>query len=303
MALLVNANYSGKQKQIKDLCLDLKTENPIATSITNYPNDDLDFPKVTICPPKDSNAALYHDLVKAGNGTISDENRATLRRALYGIFTKQAHKNYAKKMRATMHMGNMDQVFHGIHSLPSPYNEENGLKIKMWNLNGTITTPWFQSGYVEDYYKEDREFLMVLELPEDIKDQVDNGSLIIELDVDTKEEQGRFEEVNLFFNFTLHTTEQNWTEAESICQTQGGHLASVLSEEVFMVINEMVGNQDVWLGGKKGRDKWIWSDNSTRGFTNWNRDPGNGDCVDSYEGKWYASSCSDTYEALTANLK
>ena len=42
-------------------------EKPIATTITTYPIDDLQFPQVTICPPKDSNTGLYHDLVKAGN--------------------------------------------------------------------------------------------------------------------------------------------------------------------------------------------------------------------------------------------
>ena len=53
-------------------------ENPIATSITTHPIDDLDFPSVTICPPRDSNTALYHDLVKAGNGTLSDENKKNI---------------------------------------------------------------------------------------------------------------------------------------------------------------------------------------------------------------------------------
>ena len=45
-------------------------DNPIATSITTPPIDNLDFPTVTVCPPKDSNTAIYHDLVKAGNKTL-----------------------------------------------------------------------------------------------------------------------------------------------------------------------------------------------------------------------------------------
>ena len=47
----------------------------------------------------------------------------------------------------------------------------------MWNRNGTITTPRYQEDFVEEYYKEDRDFHMVLELPDDIKDQVGSGSL------------------------------------------------------------------------------------------------------------------------------
>ena len=76
-------------------------------------------------------------------------------------------------------LGNMDQVYQGYHTLPKPL--QNGFEIKMWNLNGTITTPWYGGEFVEEYYKKDQDYHMVLELPEDIKDQVGSGSLVIEL--------------------------------------------------------------------------------------------------------------------------
>ena len=119
---------------------------------------------------------------------------------------------------------------------------------------------------MEEYYKEDREFHMVLELPDDIKDRVGSGSLIIELDVDTREETGWIEEV-FMYNYTLHTTEKNWLEAEAECQRGGGHLASAVSEEVNQMLERMAGGSWIWLGGKKELGKWIWSDNSTWGYT------------------------------------
>ena len=161
-------------------------ENPIATSITTHPIDDLDFPNVTICPPKDSNTALFHDLVKAGNGTLSENDKMTLRYAAFDIFMQQTHVDHVKRMSPIAFMGNMDQILQGFHSLPTPYNDANGLEIKMWNLNGTITTPWFGDDFVEEYYKEDREYLMVLELPYNIQEQVGSGTLIIELQIDIR---------------------------------------------------------------------------------------------------------------------
>ena len=86
-------------------------------------------------------ATLYHDLVKAGNRTLSDENRKTLRKAAYEIFIEQTHMAYTKAMLGVSNTDYMDQVFQGFHSVPTPYNDEDGLNIKMWNLNGTITTP------------------------------------------------------------------------------------------------------------------------------------------------------------------
>ena len=104
----------------------------------------------------------------------------------------------------------------------------------MWNLNRTITTPWFQKDYVEEYYQEDKEFLMILELPDDVKDQVGSGSLKIDLEVDIRDEKGWVEEVS---TFTFHRTRKTWAEAESDCQKEGGHLASVTSEEENPVLS------------------------------------------------------------------
>ena len=92
---------------------------------------------------------------------------------------EQSHREYAKRMPAVSNLGNMDQVYQGYHTLPKPL--QNGFEIKMWNLNGTITTPWYGGEFVEEYYKKDQDYHMVLELPEDIKDQVGSGSLVIEL--------------------------------------------------------------------------------------------------------------------------
>ena len=86
-------------------------------------------------------------------------------------------------MLTTSYMGESDQFLQGFYSLPIPYNSDNGILIKMWNLNGTITTPWFGEAFAEDYFKEDRDFLVVLELPENIQDLVGGSSLIVDLEI------------------------------------------------------------------------------------------------------------------------
>ena len=140
-------------------------ESPIATSITTHPIDDLDFPLVTVCPPKNSNTALYHDLAKAGNETLSEQHKQALKQAAFEIFIKPAHKKFIQKMLAASNIENLDQVYQGFHSLPKPYKHANGFEMKMWNWNGTITTPWYGENYREDFYKENRDFHMVLEFP------------------------------------------------------------------------------------------------------------------------------------------
>ena len=66
-------------------------DSPVATSITTHLIDDLDFPMVTVCPPEDSNTALYHDLAKVGNQSLSDNHRQTLKEAAFKIFMETPH--------------------------------------------------------------------------------------------------------------------------------------------------------------------------------------------------------------------
>ena len=204
--------------------------HPIATSITTHPIPSLDFPIVTICPPRDTKAALYHDLVKAGKANLTKEKKQTLKSTAYDTFAVQSHMEFVRKMNATLNMGNTEQVMKGFHSLPRPYKHVNGFEIHMWNLNGTITTPWFEEDYVEEYYKEDKEFHFVLELPEDIKEQVGSGSLHIELEFNTREQKSWVEK--MFFAevqtekfatfqdkfYFKQTSKKNWTDAEADCQ-------------------------------------------------------------------------------------
>ena len=142
-----------------------------------------------------------------------------------------SHKEYVKNMLAISNMGNMNQVYQGYHSIPKPY-KLNAFEIKMWNLNGTITSPYYGGEFVEEYYKRDTEIHLMLELPVNIKEIVGFGSLQIELEVDTREEQGWEEQVVYLVDdntnevlqdkiFTLHTTKKNWTDAEAACQRVG----------------------------------------------------------------------------------
>ena len=274
-------------------------ENPITTSITTHPIEDLDFPVVTICPRKGSNTGLYHDLVSAGNTTLSEEDRNLLKAAAYKIFMEASHKTYVKRMSPASQLGNMDQIVQGFHSQPEPF-DPNGFVVRMWNLNGTITTPWFGKEYLEEYYEEDRNLLMVLELPDDIKDLVGSGSLIIELEVDTREETGWVEEVSLLSQSSYERA-KNWRDAEAECQKEGGRLPVVTSEQENLAVKSVADGKDSWLGGRKELGQWTWSNQVAWGYTSWAHDGGppefpdkvkEGECVNSHGVAWYNDPCT-----------
>ena len=58
-----------------------------------------------------------------------------------------------------------------------------------------------------------------------------------------------------------------WADAEAACQTEGGHLASIGSQEENSFVRSLVPDAFVWIGlhepRDEGTDDWQWSDGSS----------------------------------------
>ena len=285
-------------------------DNPVATTITTHVIDDLEFPMVAVCPPKDSNTALYHDLAKLGNMSLSDKHREVLSKAVHKIF-KASHSEYVKSTLATPSSGDMDLVYQGFQSLPKPLNNGKSFQVKIWNTNGTISTPFYGKEFVEEYYKEDRDISAVLDIPINIKDQVGSGSLILDLEIYTRKEESWEEQLELYtvppdgykasdlnYAYKFHWSQMNWAMAEDACQSEGGHLASVATVDVEKELLKIFGYDSwYWLGGRSMLGEYSWSDNSTWGFHNFyeigQENSKKNACVIHEDGMWWDYDCEN----------
>ena len=59
-------------------------ESPVSTTITTHPITELEFPTVTVCPPRGSNTALNHLLEKVKDVNVTKEERQKLLPLLLG---------------------------------------------------------------------------------------------------------------------------------------------------------------------------------------------------------------------------
>ena len=172
--LLIGKSYNEWQK------------SPFSTTITTHPIEKLDFPTVTVCPPRGSNTALNHDLMQADNDSLTDNDRKNSNNAAYQIFMEPFHLEYNHNMLAAVNPRNVKKMFDGLQSTPKPYGG-SGFEILMWDDNGTIETPWYGQPFDETHYKIDKHHQMVLEFPEDLAEQIGSGFLVIEIEVDTRD--------------------------------------------------------------------------------------------------------------------
>ncbi|KAL3975124.1 hypothetical protein ACER0C_023750 [Sarotherodon galilaeus] len=76
--------------------------------------------------------------------------------------------------------------------------------------------------------------------------------------------------------FIFNSSQKNWTDAESSCETLGGHLASFHSTAEYTFIRELIHTaagsyKEAWVGGndRETETVWMWSDGSQFDFRNW----------------------------------
>ena len=284
---------------------------PVATSISTHPIGNLDFPSITVCPPKGSHTALNYDLMGADNKTLTHEQREGLKRLVKEVFIEQSHKGFVETILAATSSNNLINLYHGFQSFPKKYGRSNNIEVKMWNTCGSWHTPWFGETYDDGYYKEDKYHHIILELPENIRDVVGHGHFVIELEVDIREPVGWQEYVEYSEGpkrpkeYTFYTEGKSWQDAEAHCKSEGGHLASVLSKEENMELFALGAESDLWLGGHNldNEGVWEWTDGSPWTYTTWAEDNGKigkSKCLSSIE-TWWDWDCKDFYPYICQN--
>ena len=161
-------------------------KSPIATNIITHPLESLDFPTVTVCPPEGSNTALYPDLVKADNTSLSDDDRQQLMVSIKNI-VKTSTLDFAANVLAATNPENLERLSKGYQSFPSQY--EDGFEIEVGGIEGSIKSPRFGEIYQENDFKTDKSIHIILDLQPAIQNP-GTGVLVVELEVDTREDGG-----------------------------------------------------------------------------------------------------------------
>ena len=69
----------------------------------------------------------------------------------------------------------------------------------------------------------------------------------------------------------MRNNKTSWKAAESFCQKEGGHLASVTNKEEQEYLLDRVGQNPVWIGAteKQRNGFWEWTDCNPFNFIGW----------------------------------
>merc|ERR1712197_179709 len=118
-------------------------ESPVKTTIETHPIEDMTFPKVTVCPPKNTYTDLNHDLIMAERITLDNDTRNELANFAVELLYDQLHKTMMKNMSKLEDNDRYYNWYHGYTKIELPFIDYFGhvdYTVHTAASSGTIST-------------------------------------------------------------------------------------------------------------------------------------------------------------------
>ena len=165
-------------------------DSPISTTIESLPISDLEFPNVTVCPPKNSFTSLNPDLLRSRNVNFDEEKRKefsdSVLDALFGASLNSKYKEFIE-YRQDKYI----DWYTGTSSISFPWDfrtfgvSEKIYDVKTTRPSGSFSTPYFRKSFSDQNFEKYSTNELMIYVPADMNN---NASQIIEIDMDIGEE-------------------------------------------------------------------------------------------------------------------
>ena len=211
--------------------------------------------------------------MKAGNDPLTEEVRGKLLHKLYAIFVGAPFQEHWNRKSAEINSENFETLSKGYQTLPT-VTDDNITETLFCSTSGTFHTPYFRDELEESFYEFDQQHRVKLALPENVKEFIGSGLLLIELEVDTRVEEAdirleevdtRVEEVDIrveggwhesvwvrndtsaTLTYKFHAEKKSWKDAETTCDSKGGHLATIENRDQQRLVAGVIHNGNSWF--------------------------------------------------------
>ena len=126
------------------------SDSPIKTTLETLPITDIRFPKVTVCPPKNTFTDLNYDLMQAGNKTMTEEMKDEIFKYVVEIIEEDLFDTEMQKFHEADRFFNW---YHGYTRMSlvslSPFGVLEGF-IRTSASSGVVTTPFYGEKFQKD---------------------------------------------------------------------------------------------------------------------------------------------------------
>ena len=155
--------------------------SPISTTIETLPISELEFPNVTVCPPRNSFTNLNPDLVRSRKIIFDEGKRKELSNIVHDAVFEA---NYDAKHHEFLEYGQNKKEYMnwytGLTKLTLPYIDISFKKYKLEtsSLTGSFSTPYFRNSFDE---KKFERIIFTLVVPNNLSE---GSNLVIDIEYD-----------------------------------------------------------------------------------------------------------------------
>ena len=123
-------------------------ESPVSTTVDTLPITKLTFPKVTVCPPKNTFTNLNYDLMMLENMTIDNDTRKEMVNFVTELLHKNLHDSIETKLNKIEDDDRYYNWYHGLTRIDIPRPPNGGADRELFyrhltkSESGSIKTLW-----------------------------------------------------------------------------------------------------------------------------------------------------------------
>ena len=185
--LVVFVGFSGSGYMISE-SFSAWAISPVSTTIETLPISELDFPNVTVCPPRNSFTSLNPDLVRARNISFGEGKRKELSDFVPEAVYKSNHRAKYLEFLAYRTEKYMDW-YRGTSRILLPYQQDGFKQLDIYSsaASGSFSTPFFRQPFDEDTFERQFKSEAHISVPESL---VEGSKVVVEVEYDTDHEIG-----------------------------------------------------------------------------------------------------------------
>ena len=161
-------------------------ESPITTTVETRSTQEMRFPKVTVCPPKNTYTDLNYDLMMTENMTLDNDTRQELTNYASELLSDYLYDNIMKNMSKLQENDRYHNWYHGYTQmdLPSPSSfgdHRLGYQVDTSAASGLISTQHFGDKFDADKVETHLRYQINVHPPESVRN---NPNVTFHFDID-----------------------------------------------------------------------------------------------------------------------
>ena len=169
------------------------TSSPITTTIETRPIREIDFPNVTVCPPRNSFTSLNPDLLMSRNITFDQEKRKELSDyvpyAAYDLTYKANGGEYEEFLEGERKYSDWYRGISGFELTKTRFSSTKYYDFHTAAPNGSFSTPYFGEPYNVSMFDCGLTTWVYIYVPENL---TIGSKIVVDLDYEDNNDDGDF---------------------------------------------------------------------------------------------------------------